>query len=36
MIRSTPDGASSYDVRHGMDDLFDDGTQARFTLKFLF
>ena len=36
LIRSTPDGANAYDVRYGMADLFDDGTQARFTVKFLF
>ena len=36
LIRATPDGANAYDVRYGMDDLFDDGTQGRFTVKFLF
>jgi len=36
LIRATPDGASAYDVRYGMADLFDDGTQGRFTVKFLF
>jgi hypothetical protein len=36
LIRATPDGANAYDVRYGMPDLFDDGTQARFTVKFLF
>jgi hypothetical protein len=36
LIRATPDGASAYDVRYGMADLFDDCTQGRFTVKFLF
>ena len=36
LIAATPDGANATDVRYGMDDLFDDGTQARFTVKFLF
>jgi hypothetical protein len=36
LLKATPDGANAYDVRYGMPDLFDDGTQARFTVKFLF
>ncbi len=36
LINATPDGANAYDVRYGMPDLFDDGTQARFQVKFLF
>jgi hypothetical protein len=36
LIRSSPDGANAYDVRYGMADLFDEGTQARFTVKYLF
>ena len=36
LIRATPDGANAYDVRYGMPDLFDDGTQGRFQVKFLF
>jgi hypothetical protein len=36
LIRATPDGNNAFDVRYGMPDLFDDGTQARFTVKFLF
>jgi hypothetical protein len=36
LLRATPDGANAYDVRYGMPDLFDDGAQGRFTVKFLF
>jgi hypothetical protein len=36
LIRATTDGASAYDVRYGMDDLFEAGTRGYFTLKFLF
>jgi hypothetical protein len=36
MINASPDGANAYDVRYGMQDLFQDGTQARFLVKFLF
>jgi len=36
LIKATPDGNNAYDVRYGMPDLFDDGTQARFQVKFLF
>jgi hypothetical protein len=36
LIKASPDGNNAYDVRYGMADLFDDGTQARFTMKFLF
>jgi hypothetical protein len=35
-ILDTPDGAKSYDPRFGMDDLFNDGAQGQFTVKFLF
>ena len=36
LIRATPDGARAFDPRYGMADLFDTGTQAYFTTKFLF
>jgi hypothetical protein len=36
LIRATPDGANAFDPRYGMADLFNDGTQAYFTAKFLF
>jgi hypothetical protein len=36
LIAATPDGANARDVRYGMEDLFDAGTQGRFTVKFLF
>jgi hypothetical protein len=36
LIRATPDGARAFDPRYGMADLFNDGTQAYFTAKFLF
>jgi hypothetical protein len=36
LIRATGDGANALDVRYGMDDLFDAGTQGQFTVKFLF
>ena len=36
LMRSTTDGANSFDPRYRMSDLFNDGTQAYFTTKFLF
>jgi len=36
LIRATPDGARAFDPRYGQADLFDTGTQAYFTTKFLF
>ena len=36
LIRGTTDGAGAYDVRYGMDDLFEAGTRGYFTVKFLF
>jgi hypothetical protein len=36
LIRSTTDGANAYDVRYGMDDLFEPGRRGYFTMKFLF
>ena len=36
MIRATDRGADAYDPRYGMPDLFQDGTQGQFTVKFLF
>ena len=36
LIRATPDGANAYDVRYGMADLFEDGTQGWVAVKFLF
>ncbi len=36
LIRATTDGANAYDVRYGMDDLFEAGTRGYFTVKFLF
>jgi len=36
LIRSTTDGVNAFDPRYKMDDLFNDGTQAYFTAKFLF
>jgi hypothetical protein len=36
LIRATPDGANAFDPRYKMPDLFNDGTQAYFTVKFLF
>jgi outer membrane receptor protein involved in Fe transport len=36
LILATPDGANARDVRYGLDDLFNDGTQGQFTVKFLF
>jgi outer membrane receptor protein involved in Fe transport len=36
LIRASSDGANAFDVRYGMDDLFQAGTQGQFTVKFLF
>ena len=36
LIRATTDGANAYDVRYGMDDLFEPGTRGYVTVKFLF
>jgi len=36
LLAASPDGANAYDVRYQMPDLFDEGTQGRFTVKFLF
>ena len=35
ILRST-EGAGAYDPRYGKEDLFDEGTRAYFTVKFLF
>jgi hypothetical protein len=36
LINATPDGASAYDPRYGMEDLFTTGAQGQFSIKFLF
>ena len=36
LIAATPDRAAALDGRYGMDDLFNEGTQAQFLLKFSF
>jgi len=36
LINSSADRANALDVRYGMEDLFDAGTQGQFTVKFLF
>ena len=36
LINATPDGANAYDVRYGMADLFEPGTNAYFTIRFEF
>jgi hypothetical protein len=36
LLRTTPDGANAYDPRYGMDDLFNDGAQGYFSVKFIF
>lgn len=36
LILASPDGSNAYDPRYGKADLFDPGTQAFFTVKFLF
>ena len=35
LITASPDGQNAYDPRFGMDDLFNPGTQARFSVRFL-
>jgi hypothetical protein len=36
LIAATPEGEGARDPRYGMDDLFNPGTQARFSVRFLF
>jgi hypothetical protein len=36
MIRATSEGSGAFDPRYGLDDLFSEGTQAQFVVKFLF
>jgi len=36
LIRATPDGATAYEPRYGMADLFEDGTRGQFLVKFEF
>jgi hypothetical protein len=36
LIAASPDGANANDPRFGMDDLFNPGAQARFSVRFLF
>jgi Carboxypeptidase regulatory-like domain/TonB dependent receptor len=36
LIAATPDRANALDGRYGMDDLFNEGTQAQFLVKFSF
>jgi hypothetical protein len=36
LILATPEGRGAYDPRYKMDDLFEDGTRAYFTIKYLF
>lgn len=36
LIQASPDGQNAYDPRYGMEDLFNPGTQARFSVRFLF
>ncbi len=36
LIAASPDGANANDPRYGMDDLFNPGAQARFSVRFLF
>jgi len=36
LILKTPEGAGAYDPRYGQADLFEEGTRAYFTVKFLF
>ena len=38
MLAATPDGRVNNvrDPRYGMEDIFDAGTQAYFTIKYLF
>jgi len=36
LINATPSGQKSYDPRYGMEDLFQEGTQGQFAIRFLF
>ena len=36
LIAATPDGQDAYDPRHGMEDLFNPGLTARFSVRFIF
>jgi outer membrane receptor protein involved in Fe transport len=36
LLAATPDGANAYDVRYGMEDLFEAGTNAYVTVRFEF
>jgi hypothetical protein len=36
LINATTDGASAFEPRYGMDDLFEDGIRGQFMVKFLF
>jgi hypothetical protein len=36
LLLASPSGASAYDPRYGMDDLFNPGLQGYFSVKFLF
>jgi outer membrane receptor protein involved in Fe transport len=36
LIMASPDGANAYDPRFGMEDLFNPGTQARLSVRFIF
>ena len=36
LIRATQGGATAFDPRYGMDDLFSPGLQGQFSVKFLF
>jgi len=36
LIQQSKDGATAYDVRYGMADLFQEGARGYFTVKFLF
>ena len=36
LINDTPSGADAFDPRYGQDDLFNDGIQGQFSVKFIF
>ena len=36
LLAASPDGANSHDPRYGMEDLFNPGLQARFSVRFIF
>ena len=36
LILASPSGASAYDPRYGQPDLWQQGTQGQFSVKFLF